>query len=143
MPAIGVCAPVRNVTTALVLIAHGSRHELANDDLHDLARRLRSSGRYAIVAPAFLELTEPTIRQAAENCVQQGANRIILLPYFLSAGVHVQRDLQAHRDELARAYPRGTVVLAEPLGRHPLLLDIVLQRAREAEDALDAQSGTS
>jgi sirohydrochlorin ferrochelatase len=140
---IGLYRRVRIVTTALVLIAHGSRHKTANDDLHDLAARLRSTGRFAMVAPAFLELAEPTIEQAAASCVNQGANRIILLPYFLSAGVHVQRDLQAHRDRLARAYPNATVVLAEPLGRHPLLMNIVLQRASEAEGVPDAQSGTS
>jgi sirohydrochlorin ferrochelatase len=116
-----------------LLIAHGSRHAGANDDLHYLADCLRATSRYGIVAPAFLELAEPTIEQAARACIEQGAGRILLLPYFLSAGVHVRRDLQAHRDRLAQAYPQATVALAEPLGRHPLLVDIVLQRACEAE----------
>ena len=65
---------------------------------------------------------------------------MILLPYFLSAGVHVQRDLQAYRDQLAKNYPQTTVILAEPLGRHPLLVDIVLQRAAEAAAGGDAHT---
>ncbi len=92
-----------------------------------------ATGRHALVAPAFLELAEPTIEQAVHGCIERGANRIVLLPYFLSAGVHVQRDLQLHRDRLAQAYPHAVVALAEPLGRHPLLVDIVLERAREAD----------
>jgi sirohydrochlorin ferrochelatase len=123
------------VTTALLLIAHGSRHAAANDDLHHLASCLRATGRYAMVAPAFLELAEPTIEQAARRCVEQGSDRVVLLPYFLSAGVHVQRDLQTYRDRLAQQFPQIAFVLAEPLGRHPLLVDIVLERAQEAEQA--------
>jgi sirohydrochlorin ferrochelatase len=121
--------------TALLLIAHGSRQPEANDDLHDLSARLRLTGRYTLVEPAFLELAAPTIDEAGRRCVEQGAERVILLPYFLSAGVHVQRDLQGYRDRLAVAHPAVAFALAEPLGRHPLLLEIVAQRAEEAETA--------
>ena len=117
------------MTTALLLIAHGSRQRAANDDLHHLAQCLHSRGPYAVVAPAFLELAEPTIAQAAATCVAAGVERVILVPYFLSAGVHVQRDLRANCDQLAKDYPQTAFILAEPLGRHPLLMDIVLQRA--------------
>jgi sirohydrochlorin ferrochelatase len=120
------------MTTALLLIAHGSRQAPANEDLRDIAERLRALGHYDIIEPSFLELAEPTIDQAARRCVEQGASRVILLPYFLSAGVHVQRDLQEHRDRLARAFPEAAFALAEPMGRHPLLVEIVAQRAAEA-----------
>jgi sirohydrochlorin ferrochelatase len=118
--------------TALLLIAHGSRQVEANQDLHDLAERLRSSGQYAVVEAAFLELTEPTIDQAAERCVRAGAERVILLPYFLAAGVHVRLDLQALREGLATAHAPAEFLLAEPLGPHPLLEEIVRERATEA-----------
>jgi sirohydrochlorin ferrochelatase len=120
--------------TALLLIAHGSRNAEANDDLNVLADELRQTGHYALVEVSFLELAEPTIDAAGRRCVAQGANRVILLPYFLSAGVHVRRDLQDHRDRLAKAFPGTDFVLAQPLGRHPLIREIVLQRAQEAVD---------
>jgi hypothetical protein len=41
--------------------------------------------------------------------------------------------MTAARDELAARFPHVTFRLAEPLGRHPLLLDVVEQRAMEAE----------
>jgi sirohydrochlorin ferrochelatase len=123
--------------TALLLIAHGSRQEEANDDLFAMAKDL--SGAYAIVEAAFLELAEPTIEQAGHRCVERGANRVILLPYFLSAGIHVRRDLQAHRDRLSKDHPSVEFLLAEPLGRHPLLRQIVLQRAKEAEPDVPAR----
>jgi sirohydrochlorin ferrochelatase len=120
--------------TALLLIAHGSRQEEANADLHQLTPLLRGHGRYGIVEAAFLELVEPTIPQAAARCVAQGARRVILLPYFLSAGIHVRRDLAALRAQLAEEHPGVEFRLAEPLGPHPLLLEIVAERARQADE---------
>src|ERR1043165_5280412 len=127
--------PRMQMKTALLLMAHGSRQAEANDDLYALAQEMRNTGEYAVVEASFLELAEPSIEAAAAQCVSQGADRGILLPYFLSAGVHVQRDLQQKRDRLSEAYARVEFILAQPLGRHPLLREIIKQRAREAEDS--------
>jgi sirohydrochlorin ferrochelatase len=116
--------------TALLLIAHGSRQPEANDDLYHVATVLRSRGQ--VVVESFLELAEPDIDGGAGRCVEAGARRVVLVPYFLSAGVHVRRDLAAARERLAGRYTQIEFVLAEPLGRHPLLTEIVAQRAEEA-----------
>ncbi len=121
--------------TALLLIAHGSRQEEANADLHQLATALRLRGCYEIIEVAFLELAEPTIAQGAARCVARGARRVILLPYFLSAGIHVRRDLTEAQTRLAEEHPGVEFRLAEPLGLHPLLVEIVAERARAAEES--------
>jgi sirohydrochlorin ferrochelatase len=118
---------------ALLLIAHGSRQPEANADLHFFAEELRRRGAYDFVLASYLELAEPSIEQACESCVEQGVERVVLLPFFLSSGVHVQRDLAAARDRLATQFPHVDFRLAEPLGRHPLLLTVVEERARSAE----------
>jgi sirohydrochlorin ferrochelatase len=118
------------MTTALLLIAHGSREPEANDDLSHVAAELRRRGH--IVVESFLELAEPDIDDGGQRCVETGARRVILVPYFLSAGIHVQRDLAAARQRLAQRYPTVEFRLAQPLGRHPQLPDIVAQRADEA-----------
>jgi sirohydrochlorin ferrochelatase len=64
--------------------------------------------------------------------VNQGAEAVVLLPYFLSAGVHVRRDLAAARDRLGGRFAGVRFVLAEALGPHPLLLEVLLQRFRAA-----------
>jgi sirohydrochlorin ferrochelatase len=119
---------------ALLLIAHGSRQEEANADLYHVQAALRGRGTFAVVEAAFLELAEPDIDAGAARCVAQGAERVVLLPYFLSAGVHVRRDLVEARQRLASRYPQVRFRLAEPLGQHPLLLEVVAERAREAEE---------
>ena len=123
-----------NPQTAVLLIAHGSRQAEANADLFHIADELRKRGPYAIVEPAFLELAEPTIDRGGEKCVQLGAKRVLLLPYFLSAGVHARQDLAAIRDQLAKRFGDVDFFLGEPLGTHPLLVDIVAERARQIEE---------
>src|SRR5436309_3265066 len=117
--------------TALLLIAHGSRRAEANADLEYVAERMRERGRYPVVQVAYLELAEPDIEAGGVRCVERGATDVILLPYFLSPGKHVAEDLTAARDRLAGRFPGVRFALAEPLGRHPLMLDVVEQRARE------------
>jgi sirohydrochlorin ferrochelatase len=122
----------KSESAALLLIAHGSRRAAANDDLHCLAEQLRERGGWATVQTSFLELAEPTIAEGGAACAETGAQRVVMLPYFLSPGIHVSKDLQNARDELAHRFPVTEFVLAQPLGRHPLLIDIVLQRAESA-----------
>src|SRR5437764_15131557 len=108
--------------TALLLMAHGSRHADANDDLHFVAAEVRRRGEFDDVKASFLELSGPAIAEGAALCVQAGAERVVMLPYFLSAGFHVRQDLTRIREELAARFPTVDFRLAEPFGRHPQLV---------------------
>jgi sirohydrochlorin ferrochelatase len=119
------------VNTAVLLIAHGSRRAEANRDLDWLAEQLRGQGTYPHVQTSYLELTEPGIEAGGERCVAEGAQRVLMLPYFLSPGVHVREDLIEARDKLRERFPDVGFELAEPLGRHPGLVGIVRERLTE------------
>jgi len=119
--------------TAILIIAHGSRKDEANQELLDLADRIRAEGSYPIVEPSFLELAEPDIRTGGSTCVFRGATRVLMVPYFLSAGVHLQDDLKTARDELRDQFPNVEFRLAAALGPHPLLDRIVAERIRELD----------
>jgi sirohydrochlorin ferrochelatase len=120
--------------TAVLLIAHGSRESSANDDLIDLASRLAASGEPPIVEACFLELADPDIPTGGNRCVARGATCVLMIPYFLSSGVHLRRDLTAARDELMRRYPDVDFRLGSPLGPHPLLDSLVMARIREMDE---------
>ena len=120
-----------NKANAVLLIAHGSRRAEANDDLVRLAEILLAKQLYPIVETSYLELVEPGIMAGAERCVAAGAGCVKLLPYFLSAGAHVTEDLERHRRELAERFPQVVFELCPPLGLHPLMVEIVMERLRE------------
>ncbi len=117
--------------TALLLIAHGSRRAEANADLEFVASAIRARGQYSLVRVSYLELAEPNIETGGVQCVEAGATEVILVPYFLSPGVHAVEDLNEAREQLQARFPHVRFYLAEPLGRHPLLIDVVEQRAKE------------
>lgn len=123
--------PASHTATAVLLIAHGSRRAEANADLVRLAEAVSERGQYGIVRIAYLELAEPTISQGARACVESGARDVLLLPYFLSAGEHAAGDLERHRRELAEEFPEVGFTLCPPLGLHPLIVEIVLDRLQE------------
>ena len=120
-------------SVGVLLIAHGSRRAEANEDLVRLAEAVRRLEIYPVVEIAYLELAEPTIAQGGRRCVEGGAKRVLMLPYFLSAGAHVVEDLERHRAELAAGFPRVEFRLCPPLGLHPLLVQVVLARLQEGD----------
>ena len=125
-------------TTAVLLIAHGSRHAPANDDLHALAARLADRGDHPIVEPSFLELAGPDIPTGGDRCVARGATVVLMVPYFLSLGVHLARDLTAARDELRSRHPGVEFRLGPALGPDPLLDRLVIERIeRLGVDTID------
>lgn len=121
------------MTTGVLMIAHGSRRAEANHDLVVVAEKLRARGDYSIVVPSYLELAEPSIPVGGRQCVEAGADRVLMMPYFLSAGSHVTRDLERFRDELGEEHTSVDFQLCPPLGLHPLMLDIIRDRLIQGE----------
>lgn len=113
----------------LVLVDHGSRFPEANDMLADVAAMVKRLSGQHCVHHAHMELAEPTIRQAFETCVQEGATAVVVHPYFLSPGRHSMSDIPRMVAEAARAFPGIAYCVTEPLGLHPKICEVVLERA--------------
>ena len=114
-----------------IIFAHGSRIESANTGVRDLVEQFCSTGGH-LAEPAFLALAEPNLARAVELLVQRGASEVVVIPYFLTLGLHLQRDLPELVAGVAARYAELTISIAPPLDGHPALLDAVLDRARES-----------
>ena len=102
---------------ALLLIAHGSRSASANDEIRALATQLRGVNQaFALVEHAFLEMAKPNIVQGGKKLIADGADEIIVLPYFLAAGKHVAEDVPAQVALLKQQHPQVKITLASHLG---------------------------
>ena len=86
-----------------------------------MAARISAQGEHPIVEACFLELAEPDIATGGSRCVARGATRVLMVPYFLSAGVHLLRDLTRAREELASDTPVSSSGSALRWGRIPCL----------------------
>jgi sirohydrochlorin ferrochelatase len=118
--------------TAIVIFAHGSSIESANDSVRHIAGNVRCDGGFDLVEAAFLEQGAPDLAAAVAAVIAQGATRVIVVPYFLTLGIHLQRDLPRIVAGLARQHPDVEIRIAPPLDGHPALGAILKERAKEA-----------
>ncbi|MHB1131088.1 MAG: cobalt-precorrin-5B (C(1))-methyltransferase, partial [Chloroflexota bacterium] len=117
--------------TGVVLLGHGSRRDHANDGLYEVAQALRDGGQYRVVEVGFMQRNFPTIEEAAKACVLLGAKTVLLIPYFLHAGLHLHRDLPETVPLLQAMHPGVRFALGKPFAHHPKVLDIVQDRIDE------------
>ena len=119
--------------TGLVIVDHGSRRAESNELLLEVVEAYRRHSGWPIVEPAHMELAEPSIAAALARCVEQGARRVVVFPYFLAPGKHWHEDIPRLTAEAASAFGELGVsfVVAPPLGLHPLMLGVIDERVRE------------
>lgn len=118
--------------TAILLMAHGSRIAEANDAVNEIARMVKNFAGYEIVEAAFRENHSPTIQEGIDACVAQGAQRVLLVPYFLYLGAHVQEDLPKEMAEARKRHPNVEMAMGRHLGVHKRLAKLVIDRIEEA-----------
>lgn len=118
--------------TGIAIFAHGSAIESANDAVREVVRQFAALSAFDLVEPSFLELGKPDLAGAVEKLVQRGATRVVVVPYFLTLGKHLQRDLPRIVSEIESIHPGVTITVTAPLDGHPALPQILLDRAQEA-----------
>ena len=118
--------------TGIVLFAHGSTIASANDAVRSVTAGLARRFAEARFETAFLDCAPPTLADAVNSLITMGSDRIVVIPYFLTLGVHLQHDLPRIVREIESIHPGVVVEVTEPLDGHPALLDIVADRAARA-----------
>lgn len=123
--------------TGLIIFAHGSSVEAANNAVRDAAATIRQRTSYQVQA-AFLELASPDLPAAVQQMIESGAGRIIIVPYFLTPGVHLTQDLPRIVRELRNIYQGVPIDVTESLDGHPALIEALLDRASQTYGGSDS-----
>ncbi len=133
------------VKRGVLVVGHGSHRREANDDLREAARRIAERGRFPLVEAAFLEIEHPNISKAFARLVEQGADEIIVHPYFLSPGRHTRGDIPIEVREAASHHPGVNYRITEPLSAHPLVIEASVERLLEtiARDTAEKASNAA
>jgi sirohydrochlorin ferrochelatase len=114
----------------VIFFAHGSSVESANEAVCKTACEAASQAGVDRYEVAFLELGRPTLEEAAAALIADGIDRITVVPYFLTLGIHLQRDLPAIVSRIAAASPNIQISVTAPLDGHPGLTSVLADRAR-------------
>ncbi len=130
------------MSSAYLLVSHGSRDPRPQIAVSQLAQQLRSwlqasapapnaSPSQILVATAQLELAEQPLHwqivDFAKTCLSQGICQVTILPLFLLPGVHVMDDLPAEVAIAEREIDGLKIIVAPFLGAWANLINLFAQ----------------
>ncbi|WP_369802680.1 sirohydrochlorin chelatase [Psychrobacillus sp. OK032] len=130
---VGFDCTAKHEDTAILFIARGSSDFDAKEDFYQISRLLSEQINVPIFESAFMGVTTPTVEQGIERCVELGAKKIIMLPYFLFTGILMERMARMAVD-FTEKYPVVDIDIANYFGYHPKLQNILLERLHQAID---------
>src|SRR5205823_8550842 len=121
--------------TGIAIFAIGSSVPSANDAVRAVAARVALHGGFPLVEAAFLEQGAPDLPEAVARLAASGASKILVVPYFLTLGLHLQRDLPRIVADIARIQSGVEIRVTPPLDGHPAMEQALIERATEGEKA--------
>ncbi len=123
--------PISGEIIGVIIVDHGSRRDESNQMLLEIVSAFRQHSSFTIVEAAHMELAQPCIATAYNECVRQGATLIVVHPYFLLPGRHWDTDIPRLASEAAANHPHTSHLVTKPLGAHPLMNQVITERIFE------------
>lgn len=116
---------------SLLIVAHGSRRDASNEEIRTLTEKLRQhpANDADHTSCAFLELADPGIPDGIQQCIDKGANTVVVYPYFLSQGRHVAEDIPNEVKEKQLEYPDVKIVIAKYFGSSERVIELLAQES--------------
>ena len=114
-----------STSSALVLLAHGSRDALWRAPFEQIATQIRSQRGDVQVRTAYMELCEPKADSVVAELLALGVQHITIAPLFLGMGAHTREDLPALMQALQAAHPQITFQVLPTLGESSALLALI------------------
>lgn len=115
--------------SSVVLFAHGSRDPLWRAPLDAVASQIRAQSPDTQVVCAFLELCAPSLTDAVQTLVTNGATAVRVLPVFFGMGKHAREDLPELLAQLKASHPTLNLTLLPAAGESPELTALLARLA--------------
>ncbi|MFJ3402938.1 sirohydrochlorin chelatase [Promicromonospora sp. NPDC090134] len=130
------------MSATLIGTSHGTDDPAGQAAVRALLDGVRVARPGLDVREAFVDVQQPEVGDVLAEAVRDAAGvregsagpSAVVVPVLLSTGYHVRHDI-AQAVSAVNATAEGSAVAAEPLGPHPLLVDILADRYAAAEAA--------
>ena len=123
------------IKRAVLLVGHGSKLPGSDDALNQVVDALRKKEPAIFFQAAFLDVQSPRIPEGIALCLNQGADEVIVVPYFVQAGKHVVHDIPQIISEAQTRHSGKAICLGEYIGFDERIVSIVHDRIRAAQEA--------
>lgn len=128
-----ITLPPLPIQRPVLLVGHGSRDADGRQSLLDFAAAYQALDASRPVVPCFLELSEPTIQEGVDRCVEQGYTDLSVLPVLLFAARHNKFDVTNELDRAKQRHPQVTFHYGRHFGITPGILDLWRSRLEELD----------
>ena len=103
----------------ILLLGHGARNPDWAAPFHRIREAILERQPEALVETGFLELMRPTLDEAIDALVVRGVRHMVIVPIFMSAGVHIRKDLPLLAAAAMERHRQLSISLADPVGEAP------------------------
>jgi sirohydrochlorin cobaltochelatase len=116
----------------IILAAHGSRQKASAAEVATLAKKLdtkvKTNGSNDIhqVVHAFLQFCDPSLETVIQELADSGVDEMVIFPFFISAGSHVQTDIPRAVETARQKHPNVRFHITRHLGVLDAVEDLVL-----------------
>ncbi len=117
----------------LLMIGHGTKDQEGRQTFVDFAKAYYALDPSRPVLPCFLELTEPTIQEGVDQCVEQGYTELSAIPILLFAARHNKFDVTNELDRARARHPQVKFHYGRHFGITPGILDLWRDRLAELD----------
>ena len=126
-----ISIPKKNVD--VMIIGHGSKDPNAQLSLNYVVDGLKEE--YRNVSRCFLEIEQPDIFEGIKKCEQDNPKVLVIVFYFLHEGAHVKTDINNDLKPALEKADLKKVCITKHLGTDDKMIDLIIERAREVENA--------
>jgi sirohydrochlorin cobaltochelatase len=126
--------PAGPTPAPLLLVGHGTVDATGVGEFVAFTARMRERLARADVDVdgGFIELSSPTVHDAWAALAARGHRRMAAVPLVLVAAGHAKGDIPAALEREVRRDPATDYVFGRPLGPHPVLQEILVERITAA-----------
>jgi sirohydrochlorin cobaltochelatase len=118
--------------SVLLGVAHGSKDPQSQQVVLDLLAQAVALRPGLRAEAAYIDNASPSVRDAIQRLVAEGARDLTVVPVLLGAASHSKSDLAASVQAARLAHPGVVLRYGRPLGPHPALVHVLAERLAEA-----------
>ena len=120
--------PALPIARPLLAIGHGTRDTQGRQAFLEFVAAYQNLDPSRPVVPCFLELSEPTIQQGVDLCVEKGFTELTALPILLFAARHNKFDVTNELDRARQRHPQLKFYYGRHFGITPNILELWRKR---------------
>ncbi len=131
-----ITTPHTKLQKTLIIMAHGSRKEAANQEFITLVEAMKNNPLdYHRIEHCFLEIASPNLQTTVENLLNEGQTQFDLYPLFFNQGNHVSRDIPKQIQHIQERYPNCHIKQLSYFGQYQQLQETIGQHINEQNGA--------